>query len=136
MKSNKKALRYLSSKSQKIQHSGRSPSWKFQIAISPQRVIQSTSFLVLSRVLGVGRSNGATSWMPSLVMLLIVPHFISTCFVHSDFLCMFLQLLVFIPHKRHNRRVVQPALRHVLQVAVDSVHLYKVLFLQSSIALF
>ena len=35
---------------------------------------------------------------------------------------------MFVHHKRHNRRVVQPARRHLLQV-----HL-QVLFLQSSIA--
>jgi len=37
----------LTSKSKKIQDGGRPPYWKFQIAISLQWVIRSTSFLVL-----------------------------------------------------------------------------------------
>jgi len=39
---------------------------KFRTALSRQRVIQSTSCLVLGRVFEVGRSNGATSgWTKS-----------------------------------------------------------------------
>jgi len=39
------------------------PSWKIQMVISPQRIIQFTPCFVLSSVFGVGRSNGAiSSW--------------------------------------------------------------------------